>query len=575
MSDEGIYYEDDLPEDVVAEVAAGRAQIGGEIEYAPSVTRYEMAALEDWIINATGVGSYYAAQQSGVDGWAQYGVQSTVNPDVNQRQALFERNEYRTPRDIFSEFRLANKLVMSDDIVSGICELTENLAIQRHKWETVDLDEEDIWRQISIDLELDQRLKEMWREAFTYSQFYVAMFWGKKTYKVQGKNPKTNVSRRKSYTLNVPISMSLLDPTRVIPVGNLMFNQERLAWIALKGEIETFNKQTDKILNSMFEGKYTCSQEEKGRFESMGIDTEMLMLLKKDAVWRFTLPRPAYKRWADVRLKSIFPLADLKSNLRMMDRAHLVGGTNFILVVKKGSDKIPARQQELDNLQRNVRTLARVPVLVGDHRLSVEIVTPQQDNTLLDKKWDTLDSRIGSRLLMSLAIGGDQGRRDDSLTIGRAVARGIEGRRHLLSRALEKNIVDPVMAKNPELKERPQHVFTPKHVALDWDANFVNLLIQLRDRGDLSRETVLEEADFNQDVEFRNREYEDEVYDKIFLKPTLVPFTGQGNGSNTGTTPKTAAGNSRGGADNKTGSKPPGRPAGSRGTGSSTTSKSK
>lgn len=566
MSEDGVYVDDGLGDDIISDVLQGNAVLDGDVYYEPTLSREEYSALEGWVLGTQGMSSYFG--QAGMDTWSS-NAGSEINPDINQRNYLFERVEYRNPRHIFEEFRVANSLVMKDDVVSGICELTENLAIQRMKWEVPDMDEEDVWNQISRDLDLDTRLKEMWRELFTYSQFYVAIFWGNKTYKVRGKNPKTNVTRRKSYNLKVPISLSILDPTKVLPVGNLMFGQERLAWVSTEYEMEMWDKGTDAILKQLFEKKYECSKEEEERFSRMNIDTKQLMLLKKEAVFRHTLPRPSYKRWADVRLKSIFALADLKQNLRSMDRAHLVGGTNFILVVKKGSDKIPARQQELDNLHKNVRTLARVPVLVGDHRLSVEIITPALDNTLLDKKWDTLDTRIGSRLLMSLAIGGDQGRRDDSLTIGRAVARGIEGRRHLLSRALEKYIVDPVMARNSELENRPSHTFTPKHVALDWDANFVNLMIQLRDRGDLSRETVLEEADFSQDVEYKNREYEDKYMDDVFLKPTLVPFSGD----QTTPTKKPAARKSSGGADNKTGSKPPGRPAGSRSTSSTTPKK--
>jgi hypothetical protein len=561
---------DELPQDLV----------DAAVEWVrPSLTQYESAALEDWVVaTQSGAGSYFPSMAAGVDGWAQYNP-SSINPDVSQRNYLFERNEWRNPPHILAEFKLANQLVMRDDVVSGICEITENLAVQRMKWESEDMDEEDIWNQISSDIDLDSRVREMWRELFTYSQFYVAMFWGKKTYTIRGRNHKSGVKRKKQYRLNTPISISLLDPTKVIPVGSIMFEQEKLVWAGTPGELEMYDKGTDRILNQLFTGHYEPSKQETQQLSAMGIDTEHLMLLNPENVWRHTLPRPAYKRWADVRLKSVFPLMDLKQNLRAMDRAHLVGATNFILLVRKGTDKIPARQQELDNLDRRVRTLARVPVLVGDHRLSVEIVQPDKNFILDDSKWDTVDHRIGARLLQSLAIGGDQGRRDDSLTIGRAVARGIEGRRHQLSRAIEKRIAQAIIERNPDTFDaEPSHCFVPKHVALDWDTNFVNMLLQMRDRGDISRETFLEEADFDQVVEFRNREYEDENFDKVFLKPTLVPFSGNGaQGGAGGTAAQPAAGaktplpkkpaaprKSQGGADNKRGAAPPGRPSGSK-----------
>lgn len=493
---------------------------GARVEIGPG----EYAALEDWI-NTT-AGGFSTTNFGGVDSWGNFGGGSPFNTDMQQRGDFFTRNEYRTPRSIMDEFRLAYDLMQRDDIVSGIGDLTEGMAIQRMKWECEDLDEEDLWNQIARDIDLDSRLREMWRELYGMSQFYCAMFWGSKNYTVRGKTKKGN-RKRKTFNVQVPIALSLLDPTRVIPVGNLMFGKERLAWVATEQEMEVWGQ--DPILSKLVENKYIANGEERNLLGKLGIDCDNLLLFKADSVWRHTLTRPAYKRWADVRLKAVFPLADLKANLRQMERAHLVGGTNFIVVVKKGSDKLPARQQELQNLDQQVRKLARVPLLVGDHRLSVEIVTPKLDTTLDDKKWDTLDSRIGSRCLMSLSVAGDNARQDNTLSVGRAVARGLESRRHSLSRSIERHIVDSVIAKNSELQTRPSHAFTPKHLALDWDTNFVQMIMALRDRGDLSRETILEEADFSQDIEAKRREFEEENYDDIFM--TAVPFDSPVNNS--------------------------------------------
>ena len=48
-------------------------------------------------------------------------------------------------------------------------------------------------------------------------------------------------------------------------------------------------------------------------------------------------------------------------------------------------------------------------------------------------------------------------------------------------------------------------------------------LQELRDRGDLSRETTLSEFQFDQELEAQRRENEDDKYGKIF-KPVNVPF---------------------------------------------------
>lgn len=534
------------------------------------ISQEEYSSIENWVFNTAG--GFSTTGFGGVDAWGSYGMGSAYNQDLQQRADFFTRNEYRAPRNIMDEMRLSYEVMNRDDIVSGIADLTESMAIGKHKWECEDLDEEDIWHQISRDIELDFRMREMWRELFGMSQFYCASFWGKKTYTVSGQTDKKN-QRRKSYTLNVPLSLSILDPTRIIPVGNIMFNQERLAWIADPAELTQFSKGEDDVLKQLFDGVYKPSPSEKSLISRLGVDAEELMLLKKGNVWRHTVTRPGYKRWADVRMKAIFPLMDLKQNLRMMERAHLIGATNFIVLVKKGSDKIPARQQELNNLDQQVRKLSRVPMLVGDHRLSVEIVTPDMDMSLNKEKWDVLDKRIANRLLQSMSQGDSENRSDNQQTLARAVARGLETRRHGLSLAIENNIVDEIMNRNKGiLKHRPSHQWTPKHLALDWDANFAMLLMKTRDRGDLSRQTYLEELDFDQEIEAKRREYEEKHYDDLFM--TAVPFDSPQNQSAPGakTPVKKTPAKSSGGADNKTGKAPTGRPSGTK-TGTTSPSK--
>ena len=125
-------------------------------------------------------------------------------------------------------------------------------------------------------------------------------------------------------------------------------------------------------------------------------------------------------------MKSIFELLDLKSQLRQMDRVHLIGGTNFIIVVTKGTDQHPAKPQEIANLQAQVRTVARLPVLVGDHRLQVEIVTPKMDMTLKAERYNSIDSRITGRLYLTMVSGAYQAGTtgDDSIKLTKVIAAG-------------------------------------------------------------------------------------------------------------------------------------------------------
>lgn len=456
---------------------------------------------------------------------------------------IFERDKYVTPVNIYDQFRVAHEAATTDDIVGGVMEMTESLAFQKVDMEALDEDEEDVWNQVAEQIDLDARIREMWGELFTYSQFYAAIWWGTKSFKIRGKTP-AGVSRKRTFdNLTVPLGLSLLDPMKIIPVGSLLFNQERLAWVAEPGEADDIDatlagRKTDPMVSQIIEGKYEPSAVERQALaQSMsGLNngstymtpgTMNLYLLRQDTVFRHTLTRPQYKRFADVRMATVFELLDLKHQLRQMDRAYLIGGTNFIILVTKGSDKFPAKPAELDNLQTQVRTVARVPVIVGDHRLDIKIITPNNDKTLQPDRYNGLDARITARLFQMFMTGnfaaGAKG--DDSIKLARVVGRALQSRRQMLRRALEANIVKPMFEKNPQLLADVSLRFHPKRIDLDFDPSWAQYILQLRDRGDLSRETVLDEADYDQDDEARKREKEKEKYDEIF-SPVNVPVPG-------------------------------------------------
>lgn len=455
---------------------------------------------------------------------------------------LFERDRYITPENVFDQMRTAQLAAQNDDVVSGVLESTESLAFSKMSIDAEDEDETDIWNQIAADLDLDSRLREMWRELFTVSQFYLAIWWGTKDYRVRGRTDK-GVARKKAFAdLQVPLGLSLLDPTKVIPIGSTLFNRERLAYIANPTEAVQIDKAIgrragdDPMIETLIVSKYETRDPAERTYlsnllaesgSSGGVDR--LYILNPENVFRHTDTRSQYQRFATVRMKSVFELLDMKHQLRQMDRAHLLGATNFIVLVTKGSDTLPARPEEISNLQTQVKTVARVPILVGDHRLDVKIVTPKTDNTLEPARYNGIDARISARLYQIFMTGnfaaGAKG--DDSIKLARVVARGLESRRHMLRRALEKNVLQAIFEKNSSFSEAAKLRFHPKHVALDFDANLASYLLDLRSMGDLSRETMLEEIDFGQDEEAKRRKRErDKGLDDIFK--TAVPFSGGG-----------------------------------------------
>lgn len=819
-----------------------------------------------------------------------------MRPTGGQRYAsgVFERDKFVLPAKIFDQFKVAALAVDVDDIVSGVLETTESLALSRMDFEAEDPDEEDVWNQIAQDLDLDSRLREMWRELFTYSQFSCGIWWGRKTFKVRGKTNK-GVTRKKTFSnLAVPLGLTLLDPLKVIPVGSFLFNQEQLVYIADRNETSSIlnalnTPGVDPLVNSFLLRPYNPDPRERGYFSELGVtSSQSLFLCNPQSVWRHTETRPAYQKFASLRMKSVFELLDMKQQLKQMDRAQLLGGplrvdqriatpegwkpigsarvgdkvfsvdgkpteivgvfpqgelsmyrvsfkdgaevfcdethpwtvlnrygtkrtiplkdimaeglvdsngtsngvyrhrvpiadplelphvdlpldpyligtflgdgsctqsmpkihsaegedfpwkevlppgvtvsqyekregfcpqyglkgsrwrhnevteglrnlglwgmetedkfipeeclwasaeqrwsllqgicdtdghspcaggvevstvseklalglvqlvqslgsvakvssrsvrcnerpcyrvwislnqneapfrlkrkaaswrprkhpyaraivkiervadaeavciktarddglfltegmvvthnTNFIILITKGTDQHPARPGEVESLQTQVRTVARVPIIVGDHRLEVKIITPSTDNTLRPERYNAIDSRITARLYQMFMLGNYAagGKGDDSVKLARVVARGMESRRHMIRRSLETHVFRPTVQMNAEFTSEPDLRFHPKRVALDFDQALAAFLLDLRDRGDISRDSILSEFDFSQEEEARKREREAEQYDEIFQ--TAVPYSGNiTTDINAGAAAKSAPGGAAGG----------------------------
>lgn len=190
------------------------------------------------------------------------------------------------------------------------------------------------------------------------------------------------------------------------------------------------------------------------------------------------------------RLKPALVLLEMKANLRASDRAALIGNTNFIVVITKGTDRLPAKPAEISNLQEQARVLARLPVLIGDHRLNVEIVSPPIDHTLQQSRWEVLDARLVFKALNSYApvVQGGNSSGTGVSEMSRVIAKGLENRRHMIMRSLEKHVFKAIIERNkgvPDFDEMPSLRFTPKRISLDFSADIFGHILKLRDRGDI------------------------------------------------------------------------------------------
>lgn len=525
-------YDDIATEVVIDDFPTELREMGASISYVNEAGVPEVVAAE---------AARHSDVANSIENWMRR-LHRESQPSSFSTGDIFNRTNYVGSDNIFEVMGACAAAVEYDDVLSTLSDTLEGMAFQKMHFEMHDKDQQDIWNQVAADLNMDGRLKEIWRELFKVSQVYVGILWENKTYKVRtkpidledldalqkGEEPKPspgNRTRKRTVAVAAPAALTIFDPTKIVPVGQLMFGRERLAYIADRNEHFSIGQAmagsiVDDMVLRLVERRYEPTLDEEAKLSSSGVPTDRLWLLKEDAAFRHTLTRAHYERWAVPRLKSILEILDLKRHLRQSDRAHLVGSTNFIVLIKKGSDQLPAKQKEVDNLQRQARVVARMPILVGDHRLAVEIVTPGTDNTLSEDRHSLLDARLVFRALQSFAPNAVKPSSQGSNAVSelsRVVSLGIESRRHQLARSLERELFRRTVELNPGvLTETPKLAFSPKRVALDFNSVIAQSVLKLRDRGDISRESALDEFDFDQDVEVLRRIEEHRTYDKVF-----------------------------------------------------------
>lgn len=468
-------------------------------------------------------------------------VQLATNPT---KGSMFSRDAYTVGDNPYERIRIAREATRNDDIVGGLADVTEGLIFQGVQWEASSSDDGDVFNQLAALHNLDGLIRQAYRTLYTDSQVVFASWWMPHEFKIRGRNSmsvtnedgtvsvQAGRARKKKITATVPTHLTILDSLKVVPIGNRMWGYDRLAWHVTPDELDLYTDMVtspglvrDPTMSQLFLAPYKPGLREANEIASWGVDPNRLIELNPRYVWRHTLTKPSYEPFADVRLASVFRLLDLKQQLMEADRVSLIGAANYILLVKKGTDALPGDQEEINNLKENFDVLAKLPVIVADHRLNIEIITPKQDYTLQSSKYDVLDQRILARILGSLGSG--SARKEASTTeYSRAISRLLESRRHMLKRTLESRLAKSVVELDvnaDKFNTEPNLAYTPRTVQTDSDNAVVQAVLALRTQKELSRKSLLEFFGFDQEIEAQRRQIEEDIYDPIFK--TQIPFS--------------------------------------------------
>jgi hypothetical protein len=261
-----------------------------------------------------------------------------------------------------------------------------------------------------------------------------------------------------------------------------------------------------------------------------------LYLLNPDLVHRSTFPKGSW-RYPRPLITRDFSLLEAKRLLNVMDHALLQGGINYIVVAKKGDEKRPATGPELSNLQGLIQRASRSGVLIGDHRVNLEILQPDQTEMLNPTKRQMLGRKLSQAILRVPEFGSDD--------TGNAVATFTELAQAVITddRAvvidhLHRYVWRATMKRNQATfgrNDRPT-IWTPK-IILQGMQFWTQYLLKLYDRGDLPRKYMVEFGGYDYDAVKAQKQREVENgHDDIFMPPA-VPYTAPNQTNNPNQTP--------------------------------------
>lgn len=459
---------------------------------------------------------------------------------TNPNGSMLSRSPFRTPTNVIEEIKLARSVVDTDDDIAAVVGQSIATAFgdgmqNLHEDErTIALFNKVCGPQAAGGMNMDMVLKEMYREYLIAASVTTLSLFTRTRYNFTPNGGGQSIQEQ----LATPV-VGVLPAENIRVTSNDLFGNGELAYdctdAILKEWLDKFfdPRTTAAVKNQMRQEQPVLAAVFTGRIQVPWNDQDMftqgktLYTLNNRMVHRTTMPKGA-SAYPRPPLTANFALLEAKRLLNIMDYALLQGGTNYIVIAKQGSDQLPAQQPEIDNLVDQVRSASRTGVLVGDHRLSVDIITPELKELLNPDK----RKLIGRKLAMALLRIPEQVTHDSgNAGAGQELeftARSITADRRDIKRHVEGTVYEEIVARNKSVfsKGTPSLWF-PK-IVLSGVKDFFDSVIKARDRGDIPRKYAVELLGFDYESGVAQRKREKDNGDDEVMTPGNVPFNGAG-----------------------------------------------
>lgn len=465
-----------------------------------------------------------------------------------QQGSMFARSKtWQPPSTPIEEIVVARDLAQRDDDVAPTLDmLTAAAFADGYQNQHSDAQVQELFDEMTADRGLGGALKEMYREWLIAGQVTTATVLTRQSYDIRPEG----VTRVLSRSVGAP-NIGVLPAEQIRVVGNDLIGQGRLAFAPL-GPLADWLREffgtgisaarrfematADPVSASMFVGRVpdtaqlydSYSESYDRRILSMSSE---LYYLNPEMCHRSTMPKGSWKYPRPPMTRNL-PLLEAKRLLNVMDFALLQGGTNFIIVARKGTDQRPALPQEILNLREQIKRASHSGVIIGDHRLQIDVVTPDLGELLNPDKRRMIGRKLAMAMLRAPDVQwGDKGSADSFFAT--SVERVATSDRNDLADHIKRFIWPRVMKRNAGMFNRTEvpDLWFPKImlVGQDW---FTDYLLKMYDRGDLPRKYMVEFGGFNYEAAMAQKQREGENgHDDIF-QPPAVPFSSPDNAPN-------------------------------------------
>lgn len=502
-----------------------------------SSARVEKEAPNVIIDNQTGLPDEalldYFEENTAAFGWGQSTRFQTYQA---QGSMLGRAQQYRPPSNVIEEISIARDLAeRDDDVAPALNGLVATAFADGYQNQHPDEQTEHTFDKITEDMKLRAVLAELMREWLIAGSLTTATLFVRSSYDIRPEG----VSRVLTRNVASP-RVGVLPAEQVRVLGNDLFGEGELAFIP-QGRLAQFLNQyfadstspalkrelrlKDPVAAALFTRKVKPTELDDDDTLGFGSD---IYALNPSMVTRSTMPKGMWK-YPRPPLTRNLPLLEAKRLLNVMDHALLQGGTNYIIVAKKGSDQRPALAPEIENLREVVKRASRQGVLVGDHRVSLEIVTPDLKHLLDPDKRRMIGRKLALGLLRIPEFGADETGQSIT-TFTELLQKVITHDRNELRDHLHRDAWKKAMERNAATfgrVDRPT-IWFPKLMLTGFQF-FTDYLLKMYDRGDLPRKWMIEFGGFDYDAAKSQKEREVKAgHDDIF-QPPAVPFSSPAN----------------------------------------------